>query len=176
VSKSLDQQNINPTFFEPAQAGRSLKEVGIDYLKVESKNITSRWFHSAHDVDLFLWLDEHSQVIKQQVSFCGQIVEWNVLDGLKTGVVIEEEVWSGDGNENKIDQSEIIRFDQRPQKQAIKLAIEVIQNIESLEDFVRGHLLSNFGVKSGFKPFLVKTTPEQSKASFWQRFLNFFKK
>lgn len=168
-------QQINPTFFEPAQAGRSLKEVGIDYLKVESKNITSRWFHSAHDVDLFLWLDEHSQVIKQQVSFCGQIVEWNILDGLKTGVVIEEEIVGDVGDLNKVDQSEMIRFDDRPQKQAIRLAIEVIQNIEPLEELVRRHLLSNFGIRDTLKPELVKSKISFGRPGFLQKLVRFFK-
>lgn len=173
VSKAL-QNTTTPSFFEPSRAGKSLKEVGVDYLKVESKNITSRWFHSNHDVDLFLWLDEYSQVIKQQVSFCGQIVEWNVLDGLKTGVVIEEEVASGE--ENKIDQSEMIQFDPRPQKQAITLAVEVIQNIETIEDLIRSHLLTNFGAKSEVFISTRVHTKTPAKSSFWSRVLSLFRK
>ncbi len=176
MNKVLPSQ-FTPTFFEPSRAGKSLKEVGVDYLKVESKNITSRWFHSNHDVDLFLWLDEHSQVIKQQVSFCGQIVEWNVLDGLKTGVVIEEEMSYKD-SENKIDQSEIIRFDQKPQKQAIHLAVEVIENVELLEEFIKNHLLVNFGSKSVMlNARKSKKTPSLvASPSIWSRILTYFSK
>lgn len=134
--------------FEPAQAGRSLKEVGTDYLNVEERNITSRWFHSQHDVDLFLWLDENNQVIKQQVSFCGQIVEWNVIEGVRTGLVIEEEAQGFDEADNsKMGASEIIRFDTKPQSSAIQIAIEVIRHVEHMEQELRQMLLTNLGLR-----------------------------
>jgi hypothetical protein len=156
-----------PIYFEAAQAGKSLKEVGVDYIQVESQNITSRWFHSAHDVDLFIWLDEKKNVIKQQISFCGQIVEWNILDGLKTGVVVEEEV---EFDSDKVDSSEIIRFDLSPQRESIRLAIEVINHIESLEDIFRKDLLSNFNNRT-----VLKMNPRRP-ANFWQKLLQVFKK
>lgn len=160
----------NPLFFEPAQAGRSLKEVGVDYIQVENHNITSRWFHSAHDIDLFIWMDKNQKVIKQQISFCGQIVEWNMLDGLKTGVVIEEEL--GESNEKKVDSSEIIRFDQNPQKESIRMAVEVIRHIDTLEEVDRSLLLSNFSIHSSQLAQIAAHSQKPTLKLLWKKFLS----
>lgn len=154
-----------PYYFDPARAGKSLKEVGVDYLQIESRNITSRWFHSNEDVDLFIWLDEFQQIIKQQVSFCGQIVEWNMLDGLKTGVIIEEEF----GDSKKVESSEIIQFDKQLQNDAIQLAIQVVQGIDKIEENVRLLILTNFGA-SAVRPKI------SDSRTIWQRFIKLLKK
>jgi hypothetical protein len=156
--------NHNAVYFEPAQAGRSLKEVGVDFLDIENQRITSRWFRSGMDVDLFIWLDAQNKVIKQQMSFCGQIVEWNILDGLKTGAVIEEESSETDSN-GENNSSEVIRFDQKPQAQAIRMALEVIQNMEPLNVEEKNDLLTNFGAHD-----LPRLLGGLGKGSMWQRF------
>lgn len=153
-----------PIYFEPAQAGKSLREVGVDFLDVENQKITSRWFRSGRDVDLFIWLDAQKKVIKQQMSFCGQIVEWNILDGLKTGVVIEEESLD-ESDEGQKNSSEVIRFDQKPQPQAIRMALEVIQNMEPINQSEKDDLLLNFGANE-----LPRLLGGMGSGSLWQRF------
>ena len=134
-----------PRTFEPGRAGKSLREMGRDYLKVESRDVTSRWYHGVEDVDLFIWTDEHDQVIKQQLSFCGQVVEWNVLDGIKTGVEIEEELTV----ENpELNASKTIRFDRKPQRDAVIVAVEVVENTDVMDLGLRRVLLSNFGIRA----------------------------
>ena len=160
-----------PRIFEPGRAGKSLREMGRDYLKVESRNITSRWYHGAQDVDLFIWTDEHDQVIKQQVSFCGQVVEWNVLDGIKTGVEIEEELTMEDPELNA---SKTIQFDRKPQGQAVSVAVEVVENTDVMDVSLRSVLLSNFGIRMrGADPAadvrnLISVTP-WTRVKVWAR-------
>lgn len=163
-------ERITPIYFEPSYAGKNLRQVGVDYLQVENQNIVSHWYHGAHDVDLFVWIDQQKNVIKQQISFCGQIVEWNILDGLKTGVVIEEDLeaapeTSSETGPAKASSSETIRFDLKPQSESIKMAIEVIKHIDVMDDVFRQSLLRNFGKRS---------TPRQT--GFWQKVLQIFKK
>lgn len=143
MSNTLSERKT-PLFFDAAELGKSLKEVGVDYLKVESRDVKTRWFHGPHDVDLFIWVDSKERIIKQQVSFCGQIVEWNVLEGVKTGVVIEHEM-----EDNKIKASEIVKFDERPIARAVQLAVDLVRHTESLEDPKKNLVLYNFGTEKG---------------------------
>jgi hypothetical protein len=97
-----------PRFFNAEEIGHSLKEVSPLLLKTTHPEITSRWFHSSQDADLFIWFDRNQGVIKQQISFFGQVVEWNIVEGLKTGLVIEEEI------RGHARASEMVCFDARP--------------------------------------------------------------
>lgn len=126
-------------FFNAQDIGESLEEVAIDVIKTESQNITSRWLHSAREADLFIWLDERENIIKQQMSFCGQVVEWNILEGVKTGVVLEDESHSGG-----VEGSEVVRFDEDPQQASVKQAIEVLRHVLALTEEDRRTLLANF--------------------------------
>ena len=47
------------------------------------QNVGSHWYHSDQDADIYIWLDEVGNVIKQQVNFVGQVVEWNIVEVLK---------------------------------------------------------------------------------------------
>lgn len=126
-------------FFNPQEIGRSLKEVAVDIIQTESQNVVSRWFHSGQEADLFIWIDEKQNVIKQQVSFYGQIVEWNILEGVRTGFLLEEET-----KEKGVKGSEIIQYDDAPQLRSLNQAIEVLRHVEALSDQDRNSLLDNF--------------------------------
>lgn len=130
--------NQTPLFFDPEEIGRSLEEVSVDIIKTETQKITSRWLHSAKEADLFIWFDERQNIIKQQMSFCGQVVEWNILEGTKTGVILEDEGRPG------VDASEMIRFDDGPQKTSVSQAIEVLRHVLALTELERQRLLENF--------------------------------
>ncbi len=98
-----------PPFFNPQRIGGSLREIDVSLIQTENEKVLSRWFHGPDEADLFIWTDERNNVIKQQVTFCGQIVEWNVLDGIRTGVVIEQEYENA-----SMAASETIQFDGPP--------------------------------------------------------------
>jgi hypothetical protein len=165
-----------PQFFDSAALGKSLREVAQEVLPKGQVNVVSRWFHGHKECDLFIWSDLDGNILKQQLSFFGQIIEWNVIEGLKTGLVIEEE-----GHNEQMGGSEIVRFDERPQMKPVEQAIELLNHMTALKDIERQHLLRNFAdPKAGtnlppeefilrFGRFLDAPKPTPSQPSLWVR-------
>ena len=138
---------MNPpssTFFNPKRIGASLKEVSKDYIQTESQDVISRWLHSEQDADLFLWIDEKKNIIKQQLSFHGQVVEWNLIEGVKTGFIFEDDSKTDEGQSPTMDASELIRYDESPQGNTLQQAFELIRHIEALTDIERKKIQDNF--------------------------------
>lgn len=166
-----------PRFFNPAELGRSLQEVSTDLLRTDYKDIISRWLHSPNDVDLFIWMDVDRNVIKQQISFYGQVVEWNLIEGVKTGLIVE------DGRPGMTD-AEVVRFDAKAQKGPIRQAIDLLRHIAVLKEDERNLLIRNFenpNASTTMPPELFmerfgailgarQGKPSKPKLSLWQRF------
>lgn len=144
-----EQKIFNPKIF-----GKTLREVAVDYIEVENKKVTSKWLKSEHDADLFLWLDESQKIIKQQLSLFGRVVEWNLLEGVKTGVIIESEF---EANKS----SEAIEFDQYPHDYTIQLAVQVIEYAIHLAEKERDEVISNF-----LAPRVKLIAPDSSQGFF----------
>ncbi len=170
-----------PRFFNAEELGKSLKEVATDVIATSgNQKVISRWFHSSKDADLFIWLDNHQNIIKQQLTFFGQVVEWNVIEGVKTGLIVEDETPSN------IKSSEIVQFDQTPQKAPLEQARALLKFIGSLKDDERNSLVTNFtgiGRVTAIDPqefvdrfgaFLAQR-PSAQKTGFWARLKRFFK-
>ncbi len=163
-------------YFDPKTLGRKMKEISVDVIRTERQHVTSRWFH-ANDADLFVWQDENSYVIKQQVSFSGLIIEWNVVDGMRTGVLIEEE----QDDKRGIPGSEIIRFDGKLSQGSVKQALELVHALEAIDPGVKKILLHNFE----YSPSLDTMSSQEifkrydylkgvKPKSFWQKIKSFF--
>jgi hypothetical protein len=139
-----------PRFFDASALGRSLREVSADVLPPSTDpNVISRWFHSEKECDLFIWTDREANILKQQLSFFGQVVEWNIVEGLKTGLVVEDERQNAS---RTVAASEIIRFDQQPQPTPVEQAIALLNHMTALQERERQALLGNFtdpGVGTG---------------------------
>lgn len=127
-----------PHFFDPAGLGESLREVATDVINAGETEIIHRWFHSPKDADLFIWLDKGQNIIKQQITFYGQVVEWNIIEGVRTGVIVEDE------NRAAVKASDVIRFDARAQKAPIDQALDLLRHIATLNDLERHVLIKNF--------------------------------
>lgn len=137
-----DQSKENltfPRFFNAQELGDSLKEVATDLLSTTHQEVVSRWFHSTKDADLYIWLDKSQNILKQQLSFYGQVVEWNIIEGVKTGLIIEDEN-RGSG----MRASEIVQFDSHPQKPPLDQAIELLTHMTALNEDERRELVANF--------------------------------
>ncbi len=137
----MEKSETHPLFFNPKELGRALREVATDLIKTETQDVVSRWFHASHDLDLFLWLDKNKNIIKQQLSFHGQIVEWNLIEGVKTGYVYEDESKEIGGGQP---QSELVRYDESLQKRTLEQALEIISFTEALSGHERKGVIENF--------------------------------
>ncbi|MCB0392098.1 MAG: hypothetical protein KDD58_12455 [Bdellovibrionales bacterium] len=135
MSGELAKQH--PLFFDIKEAGASMEEVAVDVIKSEGQNLTSYWYHSPLDVDLYVWFDEKKNIIKQQVSICGQICEWNIVDGVRTGYIFETEA------ENS-DEESTIHYDLAMHKTSLNQAVELLRFAESLNSNTIEKLIYNF--------------------------------
>lgn len=128
------------SFFFGRAIGESLREVSVDLVSTESTEVVSRWFHSEEGTDLYTWIDNQKNIIKQQLNFYGNVVEWNCLEGLKTGVIVETD--SGLDKEKPV-LMESIKFDSRPMTPAITQAVEILSHLDETEIF-KSQLIGNF--------------------------------
>ena len=133
-------QAVFPRSFDAKSLGSGMKEVASNLLRVESSDLVGRWFHSPAEVDLFLWTDNSRKLVKQQLTFYGQVVEWNSVEGTKTGVVSENE----NGLNPGVKSSETIRFDSGVQPQPLGLAMDVIRHAAALTPEEQREIISNF--------------------------------
>ncbi|MBX9769202.1 MAG: hypothetical protein K2X47_18140, partial [Bdellovibrionales bacterium] len=124
------QEDFLPVYSSPQWVGKSLREVGRDFLSADSQTVTSRWFHGAQESDLFIWVDGSSRLIKGQLTFCGAVVEWNVMEGLRTGLIVEEE-------HQNLNPSEVIQFDRNPDGRHVLFAALVVESVPGLEDEIK---------------------------------------
>lgn len=164
-----------PRYFNPEDLGKSLREVSTDVVKTSRRDVISRWFHSAKDADLFIWMDLQHNVIKQQLSFYGQVIEWNVIEGVKTGHVVVEE------HQGRDQGSEFLNFDDVPQRRAIDQAILLLSHVPGLQDKERKSLSENFrriGTSQNmpaeeliarFGEFLGRPASQAAHQSVWNR-------
>lgn len=150
----MSKSHVPPIFFNAKEMGRSLKEVSKDIIKTESQEVKSRWYHSSQDIDLFIWQDEQDNVIKQQLSFHGQIVEWNLIEGVRTGFIFEDET---DQSISQKTAAELVRYDEELQKSTLGQALQLIDCVEVLSRSERELLRYNFQRD----PSLGKMSPEQ---------------
>lgn len=129
-----------PRFFNPEELGQSLKEVATDIIKAAGHDIVSRWFHSSQDADLYIWMDLERNILKQQLSYYGQVVEWNVVEGVRTGHLVVEENDAGD----RAAGLEFLNFDSKPQIASVEQAVRLLDCITALKDEERKELRENF--------------------------------
>jgi hypothetical protein len=178
-SSAAVSENETPIVFDAEQIGKSLREIAVDVIETEGSTILSRWFHSKHDVELFLWTDAENNVIKHQVTFYGQVVEWNVFEGVRTGVIVEQENSIGDGVV-----SETIQFDNVPEDAAIIRATLLLANVPELPEADRKRICDNLRFRVRGEPnskdeFIrrygeVYGLDQGVRASFWKRLKRWF--
>jgi hypothetical protein len=144
VNENQPKNNEYVKTFNAKDLGQSLREVAVDVIRRDDKDIESRWFHSNKDADLFIWSDEKKNILKQQVTFYGQVVEWNVVEGLRTGLLIEDETSQG------MSASPLIRYDISPQKHTIEQSIDIVGHIGGLSSLDKSQVIINFTKASIF--------------------------
>lgn len=151
-----DIQKSLPLFLDPVKVGASLIEVGIDYQEIESKQIETRWFRDQiSETDVFVWMSKDRRMIKQQVTVMGLLTEWNALDGVRTGVMLESELSARDlmqsGLTPDATASEAIHFDKNPQQRTLDISISILKNMTCAEPELKELMLRQFNQGTGFK-------------------------
>ena len=123
--------------FLSKQIGKSLTQFAAEIVTENNHEILSTWYkgEDGADVDLYIWADKNKNIIKQQINFYGQVVEWNIVDGLKTGVYLDHE------SSNTTD---FIKYDFNKQKINIIQAVEILQCIEEISAEIKEELVYNF--------------------------------
>ncbi len=166
AEKAVEIWKRVPGRFDARTLGESLKEVAIDYIETEDSNLQSRWFQSESDADLFIWTDINrkkltsiEEIIKYQLSFFGQVVEWSIFDGVRTGVIIENEIHG----ENP---SEVIEFDQQPQLGPLEQASSLLRFVGALDLIEQQHLISVLSQKAKLPVGSVKLKSKSTRSTF----------
>lgn len=174
-----------PNYLNMKDIGSSIKEMGSDMVKTTHQNVVSHWYHSDLDADLIIWRDEKQNIIKQQVNLLGQVIEWNIVDGLRTGFVVETEQNNPPENQRKDGAGfagiNEIKFDRSPTSTSVTQAIELIHFLKCINDTEKEALafnLKNAPKISSMEPreFLKKFGSAESSPvkGFYQKFIRRF--
>lgn len=175
-----------PHYLNMKDIGNSIKEMGSDMVKTTHQNVVSHWYHSDMDADLIIWRDEKQNIIKQQVNLLGQVIEWNIVDGLRTGFVVETEQKESLNREKEKDPAGFagvneVKFDRNPTAASVTQAIELIHFLKCISETDKDALsynLKNAPKISSMEPreFLKKFGREESGPikSFWQKIIRRF--
>lgn len=127
-----------PSLLSPQKIGEGLHEISAELVETGAEPLMTRWFRSEPETDVLYWIDSRKNVIKQQISFYGQVVEWNIIEGIRTGVKVEVEV---SGQENPL---EGLHYDTAPMRFAVGQAIRVLNSARQIHENERLMLVANF--------------------------------
>ena len=133
----MEDEKIAPIPLRSKQIGQSLIQHAVEVITENKHEILSTWYKGfgEADVDLYIWSDKKKNIIKQQINFYGQVVEWNIVEGLKTGVFLDHDISEDSG---------FIKYDFEKQNLNISQAVDIIKNMENLSETVKRELIFNF--------------------------------
>lgn len=137
-SGNRPKNNIQALPFDPVTLGESLRSISSDVLKTESHDLVSQWYQSRYDLNLFIWKDENGTIIRQQLSFFGLVADWNIIEGVKTGAVVD-----GD-RPDAVDASTVIKLDAKPNPIILEQAREITSRVAAMPDVDRGQCEINW--------------------------------
>ncbi len=156
------------SLYSPEKVGISMEAVGTDFIQMQEKEIQTKWFRSHEtETDIFVWYDSQGKTIKQQVIHMGVVVEWNILDGVRTGILFDTEIQPAvkntqTGEEASEAVSESIQYDNIIQRQCLITALEIVKHSKCIDGDLRANLFRNFSQESiqpdrgGFLNMLLK--------------------
>lgn len=128
------------SYFDPEKLGQSLVELDQHPLSHAEGEFFCKWLGSRYEVNIILWYDQNDTMFRQQVVFWGQTVEWSIIQGCMTGILIEEEVQ--DQRQSQVRMQ--IRFDSKPNPIAVQGAIAIIEAAAPLVRNEKDRLIRNF--------------------------------
>jgi hypothetical protein len=123
--------------------------VSFDVVKFKDKELRSHWY-KYESVDLYYFEKTDGSYAKIHVNIFGQFVEWNPFDGVRTGLLIEEE------KNNEV--YEVLQYDQRANEKSISQGLLVLENA--------------FQIDQKHREQLIRCIQNQHPKSFWQKWLH----
>ncbi len=120
----------------PQSIARNFVEVSSDMVSTPTRKLVIKWYRSSH-VDLQVWLDHgHSKVIRQQFSYMGLVVEWNHIQGVRTGYL--QDSLAGEEATNNAQ----VTYDKSIQKESVELVLEVMKLTEGISE--KQEIINNY--------------------------------
>ena len=132
----MGEEQLN-LYYDLEVLAKSLKLASMDIINTKKTDIESHWYRSNGPVDLFYWKDK-KRIVKHQINIFGQVVEWNIFDGLKTGYVREEEF------DGESDSQEVVQFDNNPNPHVLEKATEFINLATKIDADVRQEMVGHY--------------------------------
>jgi len=138
--------------YSPEFMIKGFGRVSSDIVTTPTTELVVKWYRASY-VDLQVWIDKNQdKVIRQQFSFLGLIVEWNHIQGIKTGYVLDKPEGSV-----AIKALQVV-YDKAIEPKSVAQAIEVLNLASKLPE--KGEIIKNFKnspVISRWKSFLLIT-------------------
>lgn len=108
--------------------------VSFDTLQMETQSVQSHWYRHEEGLDLYYFQKEDGRLLKLHISCFGQVIEWNPLDGTRTGLLVEEEK----GGEV----FETVHYDARANRESVEQSVVIVQNANAIDEHLRKELLA----------------------------------
>ncbi|MAF91572.1 MAG: hypothetical protein VX583_11730 [Bdellovibrionota bacterium] len=147
---------LKQQLFDPVMAAQSFFQVSDEVLKTDKQDVMSRWYGGFEGVDFFTWSDQKGNFIKLQLNFCGQIFEWNIVHGIRTGFVAMDE------EPAHFHKTESIQYDETAQSPFIDTAVIFIKNMNCLSPEEKQEMLKNIKGNTNID--------NMSGEGFWEKF------
>lgn len=161
------ESDVGVQIFNARELGESLKEVAFELIQSEGLDIESRWYHGSKDVDLFIWKDSNKKIIRQQMTFYGQLVEWSAHEGLRTGYIIEDET------SQMMSGSPLIHYDPAPQRQTLDQGLDILGHTSCLNSQDKLQIFHCFIKSPNFKYPSMDELALRYNLNLHKSFLNF---
>ena len=134
----MAEKKFSPLLCDVDTLARSLKLASVDIIKTRNVDIESHWYRSPGAVDFYFWVVK-DKLIKHQMNYHGQIIEWNEYDGLRTGYV--DETFSNFPGGNP---QEMIYFDEELNRTVVEQALDFLGRVDAIEQVVVGKIQRHY--------------------------------
>lgn len=123
------------SFFHTPTVAKIMQEVAVDSVKTSSGMLLSRWYQAGQVASLNLWTTPEGKVIRQKLEILGQLVIWDKDGGVKTGLLIEEDI----GGERA-------QYDNNINMYSLMWAFEIIEKSEAIPESFKRQMIKNWEV------------------------------
>lgn len=106
--------------------------VSFDTLQVEDQSVQSHWFRHEDGLDIYYFQKSDGRFIKLHISILGLVIEWNPMDGTRTGLMVEQE----HGGEV----FETVHYDVRANNESVAQSLVILENASCISEPLRQEL------------------------------------